>query len=162
MALYLGQFLLTGELLDRVAAPAIMKRYRFVHSISFRIVDHFVIAEISGRYSLIGFKGFVAAHLVKFNFGRSVYRVELELSVDLRPRFLNPLLTGLLKKKLDRRPGLTWAESRIQLELAKMPFFKQIKERLPDDSLFSQLEIIRDGQGGGGMLFKIYLNEPHF
>jgi len=39
MALYIGQFLLTGKLLNRVAAPLLLERYRFLNDLSFQIVD---------------------------------------------------------------------------------------------------------------------------
>jgi len=68
MALYIGQFLLTGELLNRVAAPLLLERYRFLNDLSFQIVDYTIMAEISGRYSPIDFKGLVAADLLQFKF----------------------------------------------------------------------------------------------
>jgi hypothetical protein len=70
MALFMGQFLISGELLNKVAAPLLKKQYRFLRELSFRIVDDFVMAEIAGRYNLLGFKGFVAVHLLEFFFAR--------------------------------------------------------------------------------------------
>ena len=68
MALYIGQFLLTGKLLNRVAAPLLLERYRFLNDLSFQIVDYTITAKISGRYSLIDFKGLVVADLLQFKF----------------------------------------------------------------------------------------------
>lgn len=161
MPVFIGQFLLTGELLNKVAAPLIKNRCRFLHEISFRIVDDFVTAEISGRYSLLGFKGYLAVHLLEFLFGRSVYRIDLRLSVDLWPRFLKPLIAHLLKRKLSRLSGVSWTGNRIHLEPAKMPFFSQIEKTPPWGELFSLLEITRDDRDGRGLLFNLYLSEPY-
>lgn len=162
MALYIGQFLLTGKLLNRVAAPLLLERYRFLNDLSFQIVDYTIMAEISGRYSPIDFKGLVAADLLQFKFEPSVYRVDLKLSLDLRPRILNPLIAGLLKKSLAGQPGITWSESQLTLELDKMPSFTALEERLGGVDLFSLLQVTHDQQDGGrGILFNLYLNEPH-
>jgi hypothetical protein len=161
MALFMGQFLISGELLNKVAAPLLKKQYRFLRELSFRIVDDFVMAEIAGRYNLLGFKGFVAVHLLEFFFARTVCRIDLRLSVEMRPRFLKPLLMSLLKKKLSRRPGVSWSGSRLRLEPAEMPFFSQINEKPAWRELFSILEITRDGQDSRGLLFNLYLHEPY-
>ncbi len=160
MALFMGQFLITGELLNKVAAPLLKKQYRFLQKISFRIVDDFVLAEFSGRYSLLGFKGFVAAHLLEFIFGSSVYRIDLRLSVELRPSFLQPLLLGLLKKKISRRPGVNWSGSRLRLEPAETLFFSQINETPFWRELFSMLEITWEEQERRGLLFNLFLHAP--
>lgn len=162
MAVYIGQFLLTAELLNKVAAPLIKERYRFLQAITFRIVDDFVMAEISGRYSLLGFKGFITVHLLEFVFGRAAYRIELSFSLELSPRFLKPLVVGLLKKKLSDRPGVSRVASRLRLDLDKMPFFKQFQEGTGGGAFFSLLEITWDKQDSRGLLVNLYLHEPRY
>lgn len=160
MTLYLGQFLLTGELLNRIAVPLLLERYRFLNDLSFEIADQMVTAGVSGRYTLIAFKGSVSAHLLQFNFKPSAYRVVLKFSTDLRPRVLNPLIAGLLEKNLAGRPGITWSESRLYLELDKMPFFSGARERLGGKALLQLLQITYEQQDSGdGMLFNLYLNK---
>jgi hypothetical protein len=159
MALFMGQLLITGELLNKVAAPLFKRKYPFLRELSLKIVDDFVTAEIAGRYKLLGFKGYVAVHLIEFIFEPSVYRVDLQLSTELQPRFLRPLFMALLRKQLLRRPGVSWSGHCLSLDLAEMPFFLRIREMPAWGELFSMLEITRD-KDSRGLLFNLFLHEP--
>lgn len=160
MAVFIGHFLLTSELLNKMAAPLLKRKYRYLEELSFRIVDDFVIAEIAGRYHLLGFAGSVALHLLEFLFGSSGYRIELRLSAEIRPRLMKPVLMSLIRKEVARLPGVSWSGKGIRLELVEMPLFLQIREAPPWNSIVSGLEVVREEKESRGLLFTLYLNDP--
>lgn len=159
MALFIGQFLITGDMLSGVAAPLLQRKFPFLRKLSLTLDGDIIMAEIAGRYKLLGFKGHAKVRLLEFSFTPSLYRIELQLSAELRPSFLGPLLLGRLRKELSRRPGVSWSGRRLSLELAKMPFFRRIKEAPSWGELFSRLEIAR-GRDSRGLLFNLFLHEP--
>ncbi len=160
MTIFIGQFLVTAGLLNRLAAPLIKERYRFIKEISFRIVDSHIVVWTAGRRSLIRFRGFAAARLVEFVFEPSAHRAGIRLNLEMQPRLLSPLFNRLLKKELTSRPGVSWSGDRLQLELDEMPSFTAIIRGTPGNSFFSQIEIAREKQGTkGGLLFNLYLHE---
>lgn len=159
MALYLGQFFLTGELLDRVAVPPIMDRCRFLSKISFEVADRVITAAVAGRYALIRFGGTISAGLQGFECRPPSYRVVLTPYLDLQPRMLNPLIGALLKKNLAGRPGIDWSGKRLCLELAGWPFFAPAAEKLCGDNFFLKLGDVPASPGRGGILFNFYLDD---
>lgn len=160
MAIFIGQFLVTAGLLNRVAAPLIRERFRFIKELTFRITGNHITARIAGRRSFLRFKGFAAARLVEFTFDPPLYRAGLRLNLEMQPRFLEPLFVNLLKNELDRLPGMDWSGDRLQLEFAEMPFFTQIIEERPWNSILSRIEIAPGEHGAKGELsFNIYLHD---
>ena len=161
MAVFVGQFLLTAPLLNRVAAPLIRRHYPFIKGLSFRVADDFIIAEIVGRYSLFSFKGLVAVHLLEFIFQPSRYHISLKLSMEMEPRFLRPLLTAYLKRTISRIPGLNWSGDRLSLDLEEFPFFARIRGTPVWGELLSGLRISHGKQDVRGLPFDLYLHELH-
>lgn len=159
MAVFIGHFLLTPALLNKTAAPLLKRQYRYLEELSFRIVDDFVIAEITGRYHLFGFAGSVALHLLGFLFGPSGYRMELRLSAEIRPRLMKPVLLSLIRKEVARLPGVSWSGKGIGLELVEMPLFLQIRKAPPWNDIFSKLEVVREEKDSRGLLFTLYLSD---
>ncbi len=159
MAIFIGRFLLTAELLNRAASPLIKKQYRFLKDLSFRIKDDYITAEMRGSYSLLSFEGFVALRLLEFIFCSPVYRVDLQLSAEVRPRFLRPLMISLLKREFARLPGVNWRGDQLRLDLAEMPFFVQVKEARAWCGLFSKLRANWDADEKGGLLFNFHFDE---
>lgn len=157
MAVFIGRILLTAELLNEIAAPLIKNKYRIIKTLTFRIVDDSVVAEAAGKYSLIGFKSFAALRLCRFHLGPSLYRIEIQLSVEMQPRFLKPLLMVWLKRRLFHQPGLDYSENLLQIELAGMPLFRQLIKRPLWGDLISKFKITRGAQDPRGLLFNLYL-----
>ncbi len=160
MATFIGQILVTAGLLNSLAAPLIKERYRFIRELSFRIVGSRITARVLGRRSLFRFTGFAAVRLTDFVFEPSFHRADLLLSLEVQPRFLEPIFVRLLGRELARRPGVDWSGNRLRLELAEMPCFIQLIEGAPWNNILSRIEITRCGQGAEGeLLFNIYLHD---
>lgn len=158
MALYVGQFLLTGAFLNRTAAPYLQKRYRFLRDLSFEAAGSTITARAAGKYFLVGFNGSLTAKLQQFHFQPSRRRVVMALSLELQPRFLKPLLTALIERNLRGRAGITWSESRLTLDLDRATFFTALRESTGGDNILGLIRISPDERWrSDGIAFNIYL-----
>lgn len=158
MAVFIGQFVLTADLLNKIAVPLLKKQYPFLQEIAFRVTDDFVVAEVRGNYSLIGFRAFAAVRLREFIFEPGSYHIELQLSLAMQPRLLKPLLVELLKKRFTQQPGVDWEGDSLRFEPAVMPFFLQLMEEQTLKEIFLKLEIRRGEGDDRGMAFNLYLH----
>lgn len=161
MALYLGHVLLSGELLNRMAVPLLLGRYRFLNDLSFEVAGRTVTARLAGRYARIGFRGSIAARLLPFGGPAPACRTEWQLTFDLRPRLLNPLLAALLGKQVSGRPGMAWGDGRLSLKLNELPFMRTAREMLGGAMFLAALPADPDPDGPGrGLRFDLYLHSP--
>ncbi|HHW74962.1 MAG TPA: hypothetical protein GX744_06875 [Firmicutes bacterium] len=160
MALYVGKFLLTGEFLNRVAAPYLLGHYRFLSELTFRVAGSTIAARVAGRYTLLRFKGSISAELLQFRFQPSAHRVLVELSLDLQPHMIKPLVLSLLEKNLASRDGVTWSGQRLSLDLDRLPFFNALRDSPGGDNILSLLRINPDERTrSDGITFNIYLKK---
>lgn len=157
MNLYLGQIVLTGELLDRVLAPVLLRRYRFLNRLRFEIAENTITAQLAGRYALFRFSGFVSAELLLPGNGEPDSRIDLKLYLELRPRFLNLPARSLLKKYLTGRPGITWSVNRLSLDLEKASTLAEPRESLGGGSIASLFRVSLEKNRGSGIPVNLYL-----
>lgn len=157
MPLYLGQIVLTGELLDRMLAPALLRRYRFLNRLRFEIAENTITAQLAGRYANFRFGGSVSAELLLPGNREGKNRLEFDLWLNLRPRFFNPPARQLLKKNIAGRPGISWSGRRLSLDPENISFFTKSRDNLGGNSIASLFKVSPEKNQGSGIPFNLYL-----
>lgn len=162
MSVFLGQVVITAELLNKIVKPFILSRQPVVSSIDFLLEKGEIIFRARGRY-LLQFRAAGTVNIVRFNFGPGGHILTLAVEVHLYPRYLTLLARNPLEKVFAEQPGLRFRGNLLEVDLKKIPLLAAIgKITLGGAELFSLLEITAAGRSEEGLLFDLSLADQEF
>lgn len=159
MSLYLGQVIITAELLNRFAAPLLLRRYRLLKQLRFSISSNSITAQLSGNYSYFKFSGALSAELLLPGVGEREDCLDLNLHLNLRPRLLNPVAQRLIKKYTAHYPGISYSGERLCINPGAIAFFTEPRESLGGSSIFSFFRASPGENGGSGIPLNLYIRK---
>lgn len=159
MSVFLGQIVVTAELLNKVVKPFILSRQSVLSSIDFLLEKGNITFKARGKY-LLQFKASGSVDIVRFNFGTAGYNLTLAVDLKFYPRHLALLARNPLEKVFAEQPAIRFRGNLLEVELKRIPLLAAIgKIQLAGAELFSLLEVTAAGKSEEGLLFNLSLAE---
>ncbi|HOL16466.1 MAG TPA: hypothetical protein PLZ49_09825 [Bacillota bacterium] len=159
MSVFIGQVVVSTELMNKVVKPLILNQQSVLSDIEFRVDRGAITFRARGKY-FVQFRAEGAARIISFNFGPGGHNLTLAVEIKLYPRVLDLFARNPLEIIFAGQPGMRIKGTIMQIDLREVPWVASIgKTPVGGADIFSWLEVAFAGKSEAGLLFNFSLAE---